>query len=457
MLQLVDGEQVREQVTTTRTRQRSRVFARVIARAARLLARGIYRSVEIDNPESGWSHRPAILTANHPTGFSDPALLLGLLESSPRFLAKSTLWSTPGLGWFLDRIGAIPVYRAEDGSTAGNAQMFSAAFDALATGATIALFPEGRANDAPSLAPIKTGAARLALGARAAGVRALQVVPVGIHYEDRAGIRTRAYIAVGDVLDVDHDLDDLGIATSADAEDHEAVHLLTSEIERRLRNSSPDYESDREAGQLAFASEVALREPGRFRVSFADRQRIAAELAHRGPEARSSVAVEAGEYGLELDDVGVSDGDVMLTQGSAGLGGRLVLLAVALLLLAPLVLAGVVLNLIPAVALFAAARYRHREMTPATVRLFSAIVLFLVTWLVWAGLAWAAWDWRLGLIAFIACPLYGAAAVGVLDRAADLLEMGLGRRRAHKLGSRLDSLLVKRRDVVTAVEGALRK
>jgi hypothetical protein len=130
---------------------------------------------------------------------------------------------------------------------------------------------------------------------------------------------------------------------------------------------------------------------------------------------------------------------------------------VALVLLAPLVLAGVALNLIPAVTLFAAARYRHREMTAATVRLFSAIVLFLITWLVWAGLAWAIGDWRLALIVFIACPLYGAVAVGVLDRAADLLEMGLGRRRARKLGSKLESLLVTRRDVVAAVEGALRR
>ena len=85
-------------------------------------------------------------------------------------MAKSTLWNTPGLGWFLDRIGAIPVYRAEDGSTARNAEMFKSAFAALADGATIVLFPEGGAHDAPAVGPIKTGAARLGFGARAEGV-----------------------------------------------------------------------------------------------------------------------------------------------------------------------------------------------------------------------------------------------------------------------------------------------
>lgn len=442
--------------TATTRATPTRPFARVIARGARLLARGIFRSVEIDNPTPGWSHGPAILVANHPTGFSDPALLLGLLESSPRFLAKSTLWRTPGLGWFLDRIGAIPVYRAQDGSTAKNAQMFSAAIGALAGGATIAMFPEGGANPAPSLAPIKTGAARLALGACAAGVGRLHLVPVGIHYEDSAGIRTRAYVQVGDVLDMDSELETIGIAPTTDAEDHEAVRLLTAEIEERLRRSAPNYETDQEAGRLVFATEVALRETGRFRVSFADRQRVAAELAHVEPNLRLAVGAKAEGYRERLESAGVSDGDVMLTRGPAGLRRRLVLLSVALVVLAPLVLAGTLLNLVPAAALFAASRYRHATMTPATIRLFSAIVLFLFTWLCWAGLAWILWDWTLALVVFIACPLYGAVAVGVLDRVADLLEMWRGRRRADKLDSHIDELLEARAGVVAAVETALR-
>lgn len=434
---------------------RARPFTRVIARAARLLARGIYRSVEVDNSEPGWSHGPAILTANHPTGFSDPALLLGLLESSPRFLAKSTLWKTPGLGWFLDRIGAIPIYRAEDGSTAKNAEMFKAAFDALDDGATIVLFPEGGANDAPALAPIKTGAARLALGARGEGVRGINIVPVGIHYERKSGIRTRAYVRIGDVFDLDAELDDLEIAPKADAENHDAVRRLTAEIETRLRHSAPDFADDEEESLLAFASEVALREPGRFRVSYADREQVAAGLAHSPAQARVRVVAAGDEYSTALGKVGLSDGDFMMTQTPPGLGSRLALLTLILVMLAPLVLAGVLLNLLPGIALFGAANYRHREMTPATVRLFSAIALFLITWLVWAALAWAQWDWRMGLVVFVACPLYGAVAVGVLDRIADLLEMWLGLRRAGKVGEAVAVLPGPRRSLVVAVEGAL--
>ena len=164
----------------------------------------------------------------------------------------------------------------------------------------------------------------------------------------------------------------------------------------------------------------------------------------------------ADEYSTALDKVGLSDGDFMMTQTPPGLGSRLALLALIMVLLAPLVLGGAVLNLIPGIALFAAANYRHREMTPATVRLFSAIALFLITWLVWAVLAWARWEWRMGLVLFVACPLYGAGAVGVLDRTADLLEMWRGLRRAGKAGGAVAGLPVPRHSVVAAVEGALR-
>jgi hypothetical protein len=283
----------------------------------------------------------------------------------------------------------------------------------------------------------------------------LHLVPVGIHYEDKAGIRSRAYVHVGDVMDLDAELASMGIAPVADAEDHEAVHHLTTEIEARLRRSAPDYSSDQEARRLAFASEVALRVPGRFRVSYADRQRVAARLAHADFDGQSAVAATADRYRSELDEASLSDGDLMLTQGPSGLGGRLPLLATVLVLLAPLVLAGIVLNVVPAIALLAVAKYRHREMTPATVRLLSAIVLFLVTWITWATLAWAQWDWRAGLIVFIACPLYGAVAVGALDRAADLRRMWSGRKRIRGLSSGIDQLLTERRRLVAAVEGAL--
>lgn len=434
---------------------RARPFQRLIARGARLLARGIYRSVEVENNEAGWSRHPVILVANHPTGFSDPALLLGLLERSPRFLAKATLWRTTGLGWFLDRIGAIPVYRSQDGSTGRNDEMFVAAFDALRAQDTIALFPEGGAVDAASIGPIKTGAARLALGARAVGIAGLRVVPVGIHYEDKAAVRKRAYVKVGDVVDLDLELDEWVDADRAGPEDHEGVHRLTDEIELRLRACAPDHASDEEAQTLSFAGAVALREPTAPWVSYADRERVSARLGEAGPRARVEVVNRAGPYAEALAAARVRDTDVMLAQGKTGLRQSLVGVLALLIVLAPFALAGIILNFLPYVALRAAMRLRHDAMTPSTIRLFAAIVLFFLMWLTWVVIAWSLWDWRMALVTLVACPVYGGVAVAVLDRSVRWWRDWSGRRRVRRLGAGVRGLLGQRRIVVSSVEEAL--
>ena len=434
---------------------RARPFQRLIARGARLLARGIYRSVEVENEETGWSRHPVVLVANHPTGFSDPALLLGLLERSPRFLAKATLWRTPGLGWFLDRIGAIPVYRSQDGSTARNDEMFAAAFDALRAQDTIALFPEGRAFDAASIGPIKTGAARLALGARAAGVKGLRVVPVGIHYEDKTAVRKRAYVKVGDVIELDDELGGWVDAEQAAPDDHQAVDRVTEEIEARLRACAPDHVSSEEAQTLSFAGAVALREPKTPWVSYADRERVSARLGQAGPEARLEVIDRAGSYAAALAEAGVRDTDVMLAQGKTGLRHSLLGVLALLIVLAPFAIVGTILNFLPYVALRAAMRLRHDAMTPSTIRLFAAIVLFFLMWLTWVVIAWSLWDWRLALVTLVACPLYGGVAVAVLDRFVRWWRDWSGRRRVRWLGSGVQGLLGQRRMVASVVEEAL--
>lgn len=440
--------------TTAVSPPRIRPFQRLIARGARLLARGIYRSVEVENQEPGWSRHPVILVANHPTGFSDPALLLGLLERSPRFLAKATLWRTPGLGWFLDRIGAIPIYRSQDGSTARNDEMFAAAFAALGDGDTLALFPEGKANDVASVGRLKTGAARLALGARAAGVRDLRIVPVGIHYEDKAAVRKRAYVHVGDVIELNDEVPD-GQGTDRSTPNHEAVQSLTEEIESGLRASAPDHASSGEAQTLSFASAVALREPTAPWVSYADRERVSALLGRSDPEPRSQIVVDAAEYQGALSAAGVRDTDVMLAQGRPWLRYRFAGVLAMLVLLAPFAVAGVLLNLVPAILLILAMRLRPTAMTPSTVRMFAAIVLFLAMWLVWAAIAWSVWDWRMALITLVACPLYGGVAVAVLDRSVRWWRDWSGRRRVRGMSNAIDRLLVLRQSLVGGVERAL--
>src|SRR5205085_5440816 len=83
------------------------------------------------------------------------------------FLAKSPLFRTPVVSFFVRALDSIPVYRKQDegADTSRNRETFERAARLLRRGGTIAICPEGASHSEPYLLPLKTGAARIALGA----------------------------------------------------------------------------------------------------------------------------------------------------------------------------------------------------------------------------------------------------------------------------------------------------
>ena len=91
------------------------------------------------------------------------------------------------------------MYRAKDGeSTARNESSFRTCRLLLARRSLVALFPEGISHDESMLQPLKTGAARISLGAAVDdAVPGVVIVPVGLSYDAKATFRSRALVHVG--------------------------------------------------------------------------------------------------------------------------------------------------------------------------------------------------------------------------------------------------------------------
>ena len=198
---------------------------RLVGPVARLITHAYYRVTVAGPPVA--AQGPLLLVANHPNEAFDPLLVATAVERPVRFLAKAPLFAVPLLGGVLRAAGCLPVYRPSDdpGQTARNAATFAAVTAALRENAAVALFPEGTSHDAPSLAPLRTGAARIALGAAAGGVP-LAIVPVGLVLADRDRARSEALAVLGPPLA----WDDLRAAgPSADA-----VRVLTGRIAAAL-------------------------------------------------------------------------------------------------------------------------------------------------------------------------------------------------------------------------------
>lgn len=169
-------------------------FVRLIARTATL---GWFRAVEVTGLERIPRTGPVLLVANHHGGFVDPALLLATVPRPVGFVAMASLFRILPLRPLLALAGAIPVHRAQDAQGNGaephrNVDAFAACFAHLRTGGAVGIFPEGQANDEPHLLPVRTGAARIALGAHARGAMGVRIVPVGLIYEDKQRARSRA-------------------------------------------------------------------------------------------------------------------------------------------------------------------------------------------------------------------------------------------------------------------------
>lgn len=229
---------------------------RLLSAITAVALRWFYSRIDAEGIERIPTRGPTILAVNHPNAMVD-ALVVGLVCPRPiRFTANAQSFRNPVAGVFLRAAGVVPLMRVKDAVALGeaadrdrNAAAFDALIDALRDGGITMIFPEGVTGDWPQLAPLKTGAARIAFQARDAGVAGLKIVPVGLTFERKDVPRSRVFVQVGEPIDVDawprND-------TGADAK------ALTAEIDSRLRAVTLNFESSDVAERdRALAAQIA--------------------------------------------------------------------------------------------------------------------------------------------------------------------------------------------------------
>lgn len=185
---------------------------------------------EVDPTASLAVTGPVIFVGNHPNGLIDPALAFVMVKRPLTFLAKEPLFRMPVLGALLRALGALPVFRKQDGDgdTSKNEGTLNAAIDALVAGRAITLFPEGKSHSEPQLAELKTGCARIALEAVRRG-GAVKIVPMGFTYEAKNRFRSRVHVEVGAPLEV------ASFREAEGGDAHEAARRLTAAIAEALQ------------------------------------------------------------------------------------------------------------------------------------------------------------------------------------------------------------------------------
>jgi len=291
---------------------RSSLLYRGLRATVRAAVKLFYGTVEVTGLEHLDSGVPTILACNHPNSIVDP-LLLGTFE--PRqvaFCARDGLFRIPLFGRVLRSVGAIPIRRRSDhgGATADNADAFAACHDVLLAGGVMAIFPEGKTHGRLRIEPLKTGTARIALGAAAArpglGIR---IVPVGITYLVRHAFRSDVHVAFGPPIHVDQLVDsaDSGGAASVltarigDALRDLAVHIENAEDERLIAQVTSIVVGIRDAEGLDEGGQSPAERTALVR-RVVDAYRWLAELE---PERTAELRERLDHYMEEREDLGL--------------------------------------------------------------------------------------------------------------------------------------------------------
>ena len=402
---------------------------------AKIALRWYYSDIEIVGVERVPLDVPLLVVANHPNAMVDPMLVATTLPRRVTFTGKATLFENPLFRVVLGTLGMVPLRRASDERArrgAGgapdptrNVDAFKAVVSALAARRAVLIFPEGKSHDEPAMAPLKTGTARMALQARAEGVRDIAILPVGFVFEDKARPRTRILVEVGDPLRVDEW--SAGQAHGADA--------LTAEVDRRLRALTMNFESAAAAADVELVAAPLAAEgsgPLGLGARYADlvslaRRVDAARRALAGVEPRDAeLAARARALQDDLRRLGAiaTRGGIELRDStidtSLGSGAMFALREGALALGAlPVALLGRLLHW-PAVTIArtVARRTSSSGSDPAMQTMLVGTPLVLVTWVAVAAIAWRFAGPLAAVAALIVLPALALADVAMRDRAA---------------------------------------
>ena len=375
----------------------------------RFAVRIFFRRIELVGLERV-PETPVIFAVNHPNGLVDPLFLICFSPRPVSFLAKAPLWSYPVIGWFVRKFEAIPVYRKQDNTKGTNAETFGLSRAILKRGGAIAIFPEGTTHDDPRLRELKTGAARIALGANIN----VSVVPTGIYYTAKHVFRSSALVMFGDAIPVaPGEVDETG-------EPHvEDVERLTQAIDDGLDRVTLQADSHAALELISRAEDIFTADEDQplsreldLRRRFIDGYHF---LRERDPARLDRLQWAVQQFESELREAKLDVHE---------LKPRLDPLRVfRVLVLLPLALAGIVLNYATYRLIgFLARRFAKGEGAMlATMKFLGALGLYPLTYIAIASLVAWRFGWMWALASLVIQPILGYIALRISEDIDDVI------------------------------------
>lgn len=208
-----------------------------------ITVRVFFRSITIRNKELIPDKGPLMVLVNHPSTFMDPIVVATMLNRKVFFLGKGILFKSKIAAWLLPKFNVIPIYRQKDDPSMmdKNKEIFIKCFEHLENSGALLMFPEGTSITERKLRQIKTGAARIALGAEARNNFQLgvNIITIGLNYANPHKFNRDLFINIAKPIRV------IDFKADYSIDEFKAVENLTEEIRKNLEKLIIAIEDDK--------------------------------------------------------------------------------------------------------------------------------------------------------------------------------------------------------------------
>lgn len=428
--------------------------------------RVFFRSIKVNHKELIPRKGPMIVVANHPNTFMDPLLVAALIRPQVYFLANSSIFSTPFQRWLFKNLHMIPIQRKIDTNKNkfDNEKIFQQCYEFLGKGGTIIIFPEGTSIRERRLRKLKTGTARIALGAEAYHKfnLDLKVLCVGLNYSEPGHFRSDVYINVEDVISVKEYQEVYEKAPFETAK--ELTERIRAQLEKEIIITENEAE-DALARQIEevykdkLGQELKLSEQAKEQDYLLSKGIVEAVhfFREQDPPRIKKFQEKIQTYLRNLDWLHLSD-EVFSKQGkNKGLLGSSILTALYFLLGFPLFLYGLINNYIPYIIPSRVANYviklskveEYRAPIQMVTGIFSfAFFYFLQVFLV----GWFFNSFWIGLAYFLSLPISGFFALFYANYLRDTKDKWRLLALFYKRQDLISNLLQQRKEIIQELE-----
>ncbi|MEW6467344.1 MAG: lysophospholipid acyltransferase family protein [Bacteroidota bacterium] len=322
----------------------------------RITVRVFFRKLEVVGSEHVPEKGPLFIVANHPSAFMDPIVIGAMVRRRLYFIAKGSAFRSKFAKWILPRFNMIPIYRAEESpdEVHKNEDVFRLCYSHLERGGAILIFPEGISLTDRKIKKIKTGTARMALGAEARNGYTLgvKIVTIGLNFSNPHRFQSDLFMNIDEPIPVSDFYD------AHRKDPFKAAHALTDEIRRRMEKqvvAIGDAEIDKLVANIELIYKAQLlrdlgHSPREMKKDFEITRAISGSVHYfyeREPERVREVKALIENYLNTLDRLSLHDSRIrILSKGGIPLY-RLIGSFIYLILGFPLFLFGAVNNYLP--------------------------------------------------------------------------------------------------------------